>query len=171
MKLKAVNKNIISRCFAIKVSIRLYREDDAEALYQLFYDTVHFVNCRDYTLAQCDAWAPKDTNIAQWRQSFLQHYCLVAVKQKEIVGFGDIDRESAYLDRLFVHRDYQGVGIGFMLCTALEAVVSKPVMTHASITAKPFFMRRGYGVCRRRVVERRGMQLINYVMKQDIWPK
>lgn len=54
-----------------------------------------------------------------------------------------------------------------MLCTALEDVAMKPVMTHSSITAKPFFIRRGYGVCRRQVVECRGIKLINYVMKQE----
>lgn len=151
----------------LKIYMRLYREDDAEELYQLFYDTVHLVNCRDYTSAQCDAWAPKEINIAQWNQSFLRHHSLVAVKRKKIVGFGDIDRESAYLDRLFVHRGYQGVGIGSMICTALEDVVTEPVTTHASITAKPFFMRRGYGVCRRQVVERCGISLVNYVMQQE----
>ena len=38
------------------------------------------------------------------------------------------------------------------------------VTTHASITARPFFEKRGYHVVKEQQVERRGVVLINYVM-------
>lgn len=36
----------------INVIIRKYQENDCEELAKLFYDTVHNVNCKDYTKEQ-----------------------------------------------------------------------------------------------------------------------
>lgn len=56
----------------------------------------------------------------------------------EIVGFGDMD-ETGYLDRLYVHKDYQGQGIASAICDELERFAAgKTFTTHASITAKLF---------------------------------
>lgn len=41
------------------------------------------------------------------------------------------------------------------------------VTTHASITAMPFFARRGYRILRRQEVERHGVLLANYVMERS----
>lgn len=38
--------------------------------------------------------------------------------------------------------------------------------THASITARPFFEKRGYRVVRAQQVERQGLYLTNYVMEK-----
>lgn len=107
---------------------RLYKPSDCKTLYELFYNTVHEVNAKDF------------------------------------VGFGDIDTHG-YLDRLFVHKDFQGQGIASIICTTLENVsCSQEIVTHASITAKPFFEERGYRVIQKQLVERNGIFLMNYVM-------
>lgn len=81
-----------------------------------------------------------------------------------ITGFGDMDF-TGYLDRLYVHREYQGQGIATLLCGELESWAGKKQITvHASITAKTFFERRGYQVVREQQVERSGVFLTNYVM-------
>ena len=118
--------------------IREYQPADGTALAELFYDTVHTVNAKDYEKEQLDAWAPDKMDLKQWDQSFQKHYSLVAVEGKTVAGFGDID-EAGYLDRLYVHRDYQGRGIGSRICTQLEQAVSGEIITHASITARHFF--------------------------------
>lgn len=38
------------------------------------------------------------------------------------------------------------------------------IVTHASITARPFFEKRGYAVIKEQQVERQGIFLTNYVM-------
>ena len=88
-------------------------------------------------------------------------------KQDEgkIVGFGDID-ESGYLDRLYVRAEYIGKGVGKALLARLEDAVSGDITTHASVTARAFFEKAGYGVVRRQTVERRGELLTNFVMKK-----
>lgn len=146
--------------------IRPYRTEDCPALAELFYHTVHTVNAGDYTKAQLDAWATGTLDLAAWDRSFLAHYSLVAVEAGQIVGFGDIDA-TGYLDRLYVHRDRQGEGVGSALCDRLERAVQGRIVTHASITARPFFEKRGYRVIQRQSVERRGVFLINYIMVME----
>ena len=91
---------------------------------------------------------------------------VVALDGETIVGFGDMD-QTGYLDRLYVHQDYQGQGIASALCEQLEtAVQGKAIVTHASITARPFFEKRGYHVVREQQVERQGVLLTNYVMEK-----
>lgn len=77
---------------------------------KLFYDTVHEVNIRDYTAEQVNAWADGNIDLAAWDKSFTEHYTVVAEENGVIVGFGDIT-EGGYLDRLYVHKDYQRKGI------------------------------------------------------------
>lgn len=143
--------------------LREYRPGDCREMAALFYDTVHTVNARDYTPEQLDAWAGGPVDLDAWDRSFRAHTTLVAVANGHIVGFGDIAGDG-YLDRLYVHKDWQGRGVATALCDRLEAAVPGPVTTHASITARPFLERRGYRVVRPQQVERRGVLLTNYVM-------
>lgn len=147
------------------IRIRNYESKDCEAMAKLFYDTVHTVNARDYTQAQLDAWATGRVDVKGWDASFRNHKTLVAEKNGQILGFGDMT-EDGYLDRLYVHRDWQGKGIATAICDALEASVKGSVTTHASITARPFFAHRGYEVRREQQVERQGILLTNFVMEK-----
>lgn len=146
-----------------KMFIREYQSSDCEELTKLFYNTVHTVNAKDYTEEQLDAWATGQVDLNKWDQSLREHYSIVAVENEMLVSFGDID-ESGYLDHLFVHADYQGKGIGTMICNRLEQAVSGNIITHASITARPFFEKRGYRVVKEQQVERQGVFLTNFEM-------
>ena len=144
--------------------IREYISSDCERLAELFFQTVHTVNAKDYTKEQLDVWATGNVDLAAWNDSFLEHFTLVAVENNVIVGFGDIDN-TGYLDRLFVHKDYQSQGIATALCDRLEAGYDR-ITTHASITAKQFFMNRGYRLIKEQQVVRNGISLSNYVMEK-----
>lgn len=150
----------------MQIRLRRYRPEDCPLLGQLFYDTVHTVNAVDYTPEQLAAWAPELPDMEQWNSSFLEHTTFVAETEGVIAGFGDIDG-TGYLDRLYVHRDYQKKGIGRALCDALErsAGEAERIVTHASLTAKPFFLRRGYLVKKEQQVEKNGILLTNFVME------
>lgn len=143
------------------MTLRPYRSDDCPALAKLFYDTVHTVNARDYTPEQMDAWADGQVDLASWDASFLAHTTLVAEEEGIIVGFADL-ADDGYLDRLYVHKDRQGRGVATALCDALPGAK----LTHASLTARPFFERRGWQVVKEQQVERRGVLLTNFVMKR-----
>jgi len=148
------------------MELRKYRTADCPELAELFYDTIHSVNRVDYTEEQVNAWADGQIDLESWNASLGEHYSLVAVERDVIVGFGDMDA-TGYLDRLYVHKDFQGRGIASAICDALEqAVGAAEFTTHASITARPFFEKRGYRVIRERQVERHGVLLTNFIMKR-----
>lgn len=146
--------------------IRKYQPSDCKELTELFYNTVHTVNAKDYTKEQLNVWATGQVDLEKWNQSLQEHYSVVAVENDVIVGFGDID-STGYLDRLFVHADYQGRGIAMAICNQLEQVVSGNITTYASITAKPFFEKRGYKVVKKQQVERQGIFLTNFCMEKN----
>lgn len=149
------------------MKLRKYEPEDCKYIATLFYQTVHTVNAKDYTEEQLNVWATGTVDLEAWNQSFLEHDTVVAVEDGIIVGFGDMDR-TGYLDRLYVHKDYQGRGIATAICDALEnAVEADAITTHASITAKPFFLGRGYQVVREQQVIRGGIELTNYVMEKQ----
>lgn len=143
--------------------IRKYQSSDCKELTELFYNTVHTVNAGDYIKEQLDVWAPEQADLEKWDQSLQANYSVVAVENEKIAGFGDIDK-AGYLDRLFVHADCQRKGIGAAICNQLEQAVEGTITVHASITAKPFFEKRGYEAVREQQVERQGIYLTNYVM-------
>lgn len=148
------------------MEIREYHPSDCKKLTELFYNTVHIVNAKDYTKEQLDVWATGQVDLEKWNQSLQQHYSVVAVENDVIVGFGDIDK-TGYLDRLYVHADYQRKGIATAICDCLEQFVDRNITTHASITAKPFFEKRGYKVIKKQQIERKGILLINYIMLKE----
>ena len=149
------------------MQLREYIPSDCAQLAELFYQTVHSVNAQDYTREQLDAWATGEVDSQAWDKSFRAHRTIVATESGKIVGFGDMD-ETGYLDRLYVHKDYQGQGIASAICDELERFAAgKTITTHASITAKPFFLHRGYRVVRKQEVIRRGVVLTNFVMEKQ----
>ena len=169
------------------MELRKYRPQDCAEMARLFYDTVHTVNAADYTEEQLDAWADGQVDLEKWNASFLEHDTLVAVEGETIVGFGDMD-STGYLDRLYVHKDHQKKGIATAICDRLERSHRKRAAfrtetdgnarqeereraeltftTHASITARPFFEKRGYVVKKEQQVERHGVLLTNFVMER-----
>ena len=148
------------------MQIRRYRTEDAAETAALFYETVHTVNAADYTPEQLDAWAPRDRDLDGWNASLAANYAVVAVRDGAVVGFGDMS-EAGYLDRLYVRAGHTGQGIGTAVCACLEDAVRGDIVTHASVTARPFFEKRGYVAVRDQQVERRGVLLTNFVMKKE----
>lgn len=167
IKYKGINRWISMIRKEKDMIIREYTSSDCKSLSELFYNTVHSVNAKDYSEKQLGVWATGDVNLKEWNRSFLEHITVVAVENDIIIGFGDIDK-SGYLDRLFVHKDYQKQGIATAICDELEKAVNvEKITTHASITARPFFEKRGYKVIKEQQIERNGVYLTNFKMEKQ----
>lgn len=146
--------------------IRPYRSEDCATLAQIYYDTIHTVNAADYTKAQLDAWATGNVDLQVWDAYFLARHSFVAEIDGKIVGFSDMD-DNGYLGRLYVHHDYQGLGIGKALCDAAEQAVDVPKYTlHSSITAKAFYEKRGYRTVEMQQMPRQDQFITIYVMEK-----
>lgn len=149
------------------MTLRKYKPNDCADMAKLFYDTVHTINAKDYTKEQLDAWATGNINLEAWSHSFLEHNTILAEIDGKIVGFADMDK-TGYLDRLYIHKDFQGRGIATALVNELEQSAQASGIfryeTYASITARSFFEKRGYTVEIENKVVRNGVTLVNYKM-------
>lgn len=149
--------------------IRLYKEEDCIEIVNLFYNTVHGINKKDYTPGQLTAWAPYQSDYERWNSMLSKNYTIVTQRDGVITGFGDIDN-TGYFDHLFVHKDYQGQGIATIIKQEIEKYAQNNnisrITVAASITAKPFFEKHGYIVLKQQKVERNGQVLTNYFMEK-----
>ena len=150
----------------MRMKLRRYEASDCKETRDLFYNTVHFVNSKDYSKKELDAWARKEVDLEDWNESLSNNYCVVATENEVIVGFGDINKEG-YLDHLFVHKDYQRMRIGSCICEALEKSIRGKIITQSSITALPFFLKRGYKIIKEQRIIRKGTILTNYLMEKE----
>lgn len=152
------------------MNLRKYKAEDCVTLAQLFFDTVHAVNARDYDKPQLDAWATGRVDISAWDKSFLEHNTIICEIDGIIAGFGDMD-SGGYLDRLYIHKDYQRRGVATAILTELhqQAALNGVTLftTHSSITARPFFEKHGYLVIKENIVVRGNIELTNFIMQKQ----
>lgn len=153
------------------IKLRSYEPDDCLKILSLFHDTIHSINAKDYTKPQLNAWAPEDIDSTDWKKSLNANHTLVAETENQIVGFGDLTANGV-LDRLHVHKDFQSQGIATAILQELENHAHnlgfEILTTDASITAKPFFTKRGYQSTKEQQVERRGQFLTNFLMTKKL---
>lgn len=159
------------------MEIMKFTTRDIKAIVSLFYDTVHTVNAKDYSREQLEAWAAleeRSTKIATWKHALNQNITYVAKINNKVVGFSDLTH-NGHLERLYVHKDYQGMGIASALMNQLEAEAKRRALftmdTDTSMTAKPFFQGQGYEVVCLQKIARRGVMLTNYKMMKVLSPQ
>ena len=151
------------------MKIRLFHEQDAEQIAQLFQQTVREVNSCDYSLAQVKAWAPDNIYWRNWAKIGAERFTYVADDHGIIAGFGELE-VNGHIDCFYCHKNYQRMGIGSQIYQAIEAKAQELVInrlyTEASITAKPFFLNMGFSIIKKQQVQRRGETFVNYAMEK-----
>lgn len=119
--------------------IRNYQKSDLKSVIFLFRETVHSINSKDYTQEQVKIWAPENI-------------------------------DENYVDRLYVAKDYQRQKIATRLMDKIENHAKKQgqisLYSHVSITAKKFFLDRGYIVNKEQYVEKQNILFKNYIMEK-----
>lgn len=145
----------------LEIEIRSYIAEDCVFLTELFYQTVHQINQKDYSLRQLEVWAPKEVETQKWNKRFLSSYTVVALIKEKIVGFGNIDCDG-YLDCLYVHANYQRQGVATLIYEALEQKVKRQnhrIETPCHNNCYSIFPSEGFNVLRPQVVIRQGIEL------------
>jgi putative acetyltransferase len=155
----------------MEINIRKFKTEDTAALLALFYDTVHTVNAKHYPTDQLDAWAPQLPDMKRWSQRFKSSETLIAEIEGIVVGFGNLESGNT-IGMLYVHKDYQGKGVAATLLRKLEKKLiklgSKSASAEVSITARPFFEKRGYQIIRENRKMLNGKEFLNYVMEKQL---
>ena len=149
--------------------IRKVSEKDIPAITQLFKETIEAVNSKDYNGEQIKVWSAGHIYTDRWINRLTSQYFIVAVIDEVIVGFGSITPEG-YLDMMYVHKNYQGIGIAYALVDELLANASKNnlsiITSDVSITAKPFFEKKGFTVVTPQRKMMGGVEFLNYKMEK-----
>ena len=131
------------------MEIRRYHLGEEEEIWQLFYNTVHIVNQRDYTKEQIERWAPQNKDMKKWAERIKKKNPFVAVEGGEVLGFGELEKDG-HIDCFYVHHNYQGKGVGSELYEAIEKEAIKQKMpclfAEVSATAKGFFLAKNFKI-------------------------
>ncbi len=131
------------------MKIRKYNKKDMLEIYKLFYNTVHYINCRHYNKDQLNVWAKpiEDIDLESWAGKFSESSTLVIELNNRIVAFSNIDN-NGNLDMFYVHKDFQGIGLGRELLKNIYKYAKdsgfEKITASISITAKPLFLKYGY---------------------------
>lgn len=149
--------------------IRNYQPTDLPQLVQLFYNTIHQVNSRDYTPEQVAAWAPAVPDETAWQRRYETRIVFVAEDNGQVAGFAELE-PIGHIDCFYCHHAYQGQGVGKRLYHRLEQEARSlhldRLWVEASITAKPFFEHLGFQTLHENQVLRNQVILINYSMEK-----
>ncbi len=156
-------------------TIRPFKSLDIDELIKLFYNTVRNIDDLCYTKEQREAWAPKEIDKNLWEKELSKDITYVVehnLNKKIIVGFGQMTHEG-YLDKLYVHKDYQRKGIASLIYKTLEeksqALGLKEITTESSITALPFFKKHGFIIIGKKDKVRHCVTLVSYKMKKNLY--
>ncbi|MBD9165935.1 MAG: GNAT family N-acetyltransferase [Parabacteroides johnsonii] len=152
-------------------TIRTARLSDASELRDLFRKTVLTINKRDYSQAEVEDWASCGNDLSRIKEMIQTHYFIVATNRlSQIVGFSSITAQG-YLHSMFVHKDFQGKGIATILLNDIERYAITAGITRitseVSLTARPFFEKRGYIVEEEQKRKANQLSLTNFWMAKE----
>jgi putative acetyltransferase len=151
------------------IVIRPFNSSDLSSMIQLFKEAVAAINIRHYSPEQVAVWTEVDP--ARWQAKLEKMIAFVAEIDSTIVGFADMTHEG-YLDHLYVHKDYQARWVSLHLFKAIEKAARElgltKITTDCSITAKVPAERMGFAVIKEQIVEKNGVQFINYHMEKRL---
>lgn len=151
---------------------RIALDTDKIELRSLYRNTVLTINRRDYSQEEVEDWASCGDDLSKIGEMIKTHYFIVAVDQlSQIVGFSSITPQG-YLHSMFVHKDFQGKGVATILLKEIEryavSVGIKRITSEVSITARPFFEKRGYMVEVEQKRRANQLCLTNYWMAKEL---
>ncbi|MBL8006875.1 MAG: GNAT family N-acetyltransferase [Ignavibacteria bacterium] len=160
------------RIISEKVNIEIRRAElkDTDQIRFLFRDTVVSINSADYKEEEIKVWSEFHKNKEGWERVITEQYFLVAVKNGLISGFSSIT-EKGYLDFMYVHKDYQRLGIAEKLLNETEVYARKlylnKIYSYVSKTAVPFFEKKGFIKTGEVINKVKNIEFINSVMTKE----
>ena len=132
----------------MEIVIRNATAADAEAVHKIVLRALRETNARDYPPSVIDRLV---LTLPDKVASNLETWCaFVAIVNGQVVGTGSLN--GRMVSSVYVHPDYQGHGIATKLMDAVENAASAQsqgtLSVQSSITAKPFYAKRGFRIVR-----------------------
>ncbi len=130
-----------------ELKVRTMRLSEFNTVAKLIYDSVHTLCDKEYTPEQLEAWVPKNLHMPAFRRSIFRCYAIVAVCNKEIVGFMSTERDG-YINRLYTRPDWVKRGVATTLLNDTEnwarAHGIRSLLLEASKSAEGFYLKKGF---------------------------
>lgn len=150
--------------------LRILKESDTTEMKELFCSTVLNINIKDYTKEEVEDWASCGENADRWKELISENRYIGAFdRDNRLVGFSSMNKDG-YLHSMFVHKDCQGRGVATSLLSEVEKIAADfgvtEITSEVSITARPFFEKRGYNVIKEQRHKAKKLELTNFVMKK-----
>lgn len=156
------------------MTLRIATHEHLDDILELFRETILSVNNKDYNPRQIKAWAKGSKDKERWAKKIEDHYFVYAEIDGKMAGFSSIDPKG-YLDTMFVDKSCQKMGVASFLYAEMEKKAMEQkndaILSDISITARPFFERRGFEVLKEQQVDCRGEVLTNFKMQKIIKQK
>lgn len=155
-----------------KIEIRAYKSSDTQDLAQIYYDTIHQVNAKDYSKIQLDVWAPESSGKAEyWVKKLEKTNPLVAISDGTIVGFAEFE-PNGHIGCFYCHHEWIRMGVGTALMNAIHEIARKQknnkIFVEVSITARPFFEKHGFKILEKQTIFINDIGLINFKMEKEL---
>ena len=133
--------------------VRKFRIGDEAALWLAYYEATRQCNARDYHPELIERWAPRNNDMEEWSTRLIEKRPFVAVVGTTPVGFAELE-ENGHIDYFYCHPDWQRRGIGSQLLPRVEAEANAMglniLFAEVSITAKNFFLAKGFRIVKSR---------------------
>lgn len=147
------------------ITFKIAKHSNLEEITSLFKYTITTINAKDYSPQEIIAWSKGADVTENWINRIDTHFFTLGYIESKLVGMASITDE-AYLDIMYVHPDHQGMGIASHLLNKMiyraKSLGHSQITSDVSITAKPFFLYKGFEVVQPQLVLCRGVVLRNY---------
>ena len=118
-----------------QIEIRQATLEDLTEVTSIFRNTILHVCSKDYSEKHIKVWASGADDIEKWKERIHKFYFIVAEIENVVVGFAYLTKGN-YFDGLFIHKDYQRLGIASKLMRIIESQV---IMNGFEIITNGFF--------------------------------
>lgn len=143
------------------ITVRPAEPEEAEAILSLHQASIRAFGPDAYDADQVQAWARKDG--PEYPISDPEHRFVVAERDGELAGFGDLHWPESEITAVYVHPDHARAGIGTAILDQLEGAAVERGLDElgllASKNAVGFYEQAGYERVATRVHETGGEEL------------
>lgn len=128
-------------------AIRTARDDDRKAIWRVHTDAVRELCAGFYQPDEIDVWIGRLTPDS-YRSAILHRVMLVAERDGDVVGFGQLDVERCEIEAVYVLPALARQGLGSRLLANLEEIARRRgvgrVTLCASLNAEAFYAAHAY---------------------------
>ena len=128
------------------------------------------VNRCDYSQAEVEDWASCGDSVEHLKELLSHNHFIGAFDEaSSMVGFSSMNKDG-YLHSMFVHKDWQGKGVATQLLYEVERIARQlgvaEITSEVSLTARPFFEKKGYEIVKIQKYRANKLELTNFVMRK-----